>query len=224
MSQNANAPSIYLQEKTKKLAGQDDEYADANFALNDYFFSGRFENLPVYLDLEGDAATEVAYALELDPDELSDFIGLCAARSLRFDQTDPYVDHTTWLKVWSKAGRQNPPPFTALLCAFSIAAERMGADKNFSPNNYYERLFEVLGVKGATNQQKLKHYAKSTRQLWRALNIWLSENDFLNGRPTARPLISHWQYASYALSQALVREADRKRFVGLFETYDLAGR
>ncbi len=197
------------------------EYAEVNSALNDYFFHGRFEMLPVYLDLEGDAETELTEALEMDPDELGDFIGLCAAQSLRFDKTDPYSDHVEWLKDWSQTGRQQPPPFTALLAALSIAAERMGADQNFSPNNYYERLFELLGVKGATNQQKLKLYAKSTRQFWRALNLWLSENDFLLGRPTARALISHWQYASYALSQALVRDADRNRFAGLFESYDL---
>jgi hypothetical protein len=197
------------------------EYAEVNSALNDYFFHGRFEMLPVYLDLEGDAETELTEALEMDPDELGDFIGLCAAQSLRFDKTDPYSDHVEWLKDWSRTGRHEPPPFTALLAALSIAAERMGADQNFSPNNYYERLFELLGVKGATNQQKLKLYAKSTRQFWRALNLWLSENDFLLGRPTARALISHWQYASYALSQALVRDADRNRFAGLFESYDL---
>lgn len=199
----------------------DAEYAAVNSALNDYFFRGRFEMLPVYLDLEGDAETEVAEALGIELDELGDFIGLCVFRSLRFDRADPYVDHTSWLRGWSKAGRQTPPPFTALLCALSIAAERMGADENFSPNNYYERLFELLGVKGATNQQKLRQYAKRTRQFWRALNLWLSENDFLLGRPTAKPLVSHWQYASYALSQALVRDADRKRFVGLFDAYDL---
>lgn len=197
------------------------EYAGVNSALNDYYFRGRFEMLPVYLDLEGDAETELAAALGTDPDELGNFIGVCAARSLRFDKGDPYSDHVDWLKDWSGMGRREPPPFTALLVALSIAAERMGADENFSPNNYYERLFELLGVKGATNQQKLKQYAKSTRQFWRALNLWLSENDFLLGRPTARALISHWQYASYALSQALVREADRKRFAGLFEIYDL---
>jgi len=78
-----------------------------------------------------------------------------------------------------------------------------------------------LGVHEATNQHKLQRFAKSTRQFWRALNLWLSENDFLLGRPTAKPLISHWKYASYALSQALVRETDRERFTGLFEKYDL---
>lgn len=207
--------------QTRPKSASSSEYAKVNTALNDYFFNGRFEMLPVYLDLEGDAEDDLTEVLGVDLDELGDFIGLCASQSLRFDKADPYSDHVEWLKDWSRTGRQEPPPFTALLASLSIAAERMGTDENFSPNNYYERLFELLGVKGATNQQKLKQYAKSTRQFWRALNLWLSENDFLLGRPTAKALVSHWQYASYALSQALVRDADRKRFSGLFESYDL---
>ena len=207
--------------QTRPKSTTSSEYAEVNTALNDYFFNGRFEMLPVYLDLEGDAEDELTEVLGVDLDELGDFIGLCASQSLRFDKADPYSDHVEWLKDWSRTGRQEPPPFTALLASLSIAAERMGTDENFSPNNYYERLFELLGVKGATNQQKLKQYAKSTRQFWRALNLWLSENDFLLGRPTAKALVSHWQYASYALSQALVRDADRKRFSGLFESYGL---
>ncbi len=199
----------------------DSEYESLNRALNDYFFQGRFEMLPVYLDLEEEAGQHVVAALDMDLDELDDFIGLTAARSLRFDKLDPYTDQAKWLVSWSEEGRREPPPFTVLLCALSIAAERMGADENFSANNYYERLFELLGVVGTTNQNKLRQYAKSTRPLWRALNMWLAENDFLLGRPTAKPL-TNWQYASFALSQALVRDADRKRFMGLFETYDLA--
>lgn len=198
-----------------------DEYAALNAALNGFFFRGRFEMLPIYLDLEGDAEIEIATALGIDPTELNDFVGLCAASTLRFDKADPYFDQIQWLKAWSEVGRKEPPPFTALLVGLSLAAERMGADENFSPNNYYERLFELLGVKDAGKQNKLKLYAKHTRQFWRALNLWLSENDFLLGKPTAKALISHWQYASYALSQALVREGDRKRFAALFETYDL---
>ncbi|MES0826577.1 hypothetical protein [Ruegeria sp. SCP11] len=200
---------------------EDQEYKSVNNALNDFFFQGRFEMLPVYLDLEGEAEEQIAEVLGVEQDELCDFIGLTAARSLRFDKGDPYIDQARWLMEWSLHGRRDPPPFTALLCALSIAAERMGADENFSPNNYSDRLFELLGVKDPTSQQKLRQYAKSTRQFWRALNMWLAENDFQLGRPTARAVIGHWKYASFGLSQALVRDADRKRFTGLFEKYDL---
>ncbi len=196
-------------------------YANVNEALNNYFFSGRFGMLPIYLDLEGVAKNEIADALNIEPTDLTYVVGHCASSTLRFDKANPYFDQIKWLKDWSAAGRKKPPPFTALLVGFSIAAEMMGTDANFSPNNYYVRLFELFGVKDSGIQNRLKQNAKHTRQFWRALNLWLSENDFELGRPTARALIRHWRYASYALSQALVREGDRKRFGSLFETYDL---
>ena len=200
---------------------KDQEYLAINNALNQYFFQGRFDLQPVYLDLEGEAEDEIAETLGIEADELGDLIGETAARSLRFDKTDPYVDQAEWLVSWSRSSRSEPPPFTVLLCALSIAAERMGVDENFSPNNYSQRQFELLGVEDATAQQKLRQYAKSTRQFWRALNMWLAENDFRFGRPTARAVVPHWKFASFGLSQALVRDADRKRFPGLFERYDL---
>ena len=203
----------------EQMASQD--YLFVNKTLNEYFFTGRFDMLPVYLDLEGEAEAKVADALGVDPEELADFIGMTASASLRFDKTDPYIDQADWLVKWSRRGRLGSPPFTTLLCALSIAAERMGQDEDFSANNYSERLFELLGVRDSTTKQKLRQYAKSTRQFWRALNLWLAENDFKFGRPTARAVIPSWKYASFGLSQALVRDADRSRFTGLFERYDL---
>lgn len=202
-------------------SSQDEKYAAINTALNNYFFRGRFEMLPVYLDLEGEVVFELASAFDIDSNKLGDFIGRCAARSLQFDKTNPYNEQEKWLKEWSKTGRQTPPPFTALLCALSIAAERMGADEDFSPNNYYKRLCGLFDVKGEKNQRKLSQYGKSTRKFWEALNLWLIENDFMLGRPTAQALIPHWKYVSYALSQALVRDVDRKKFESLFETHHL---
>ena len=199
---------------------QDEKYAEVNAALNDYFFSGRFEMQPVYLDLEDEAESELTRALGVEQDELKNFIGSCVARSLRIDRGDPYINQENWLKGWSKTDRRTPPPFTALLCALSIAAERMGADNSFSDSNYYKRLFELFGVKDSTSQTKFRTYAKRTEIFWKALNSWLIENDSMLGISTAQSLMRGWKYASYALSQALVRDADRKRFTSLFEIHN----
>lgn len=200
---------------------RDEMYNSVNAALNDYFFRGHFEMMPVYLDLEGDAELAVSKALDVAPAKLGDIIGLSAARSLRFDIGDPYADQLKWLKSWRDNGFQNHPPFTVLLCALSIAAERMGSDEEFSPNNYYMRLFETLKITEVDFQKKLKTNARSTKKFWHALEMWLSENDYLFGRPTAYAVIPSWKYAGYALSQALIRDADRNRFISLFETFDL---
>lgn len=200
---------------------QNEKYVEVNAALNDYFFSGRFEMQPVYLDLEDEAESELTNALGMERDKLESFIGSCVALSLRLDRTNPYLDHENWLKEWSKMDRRIPPPFTALLCALSIAAERMGADKSVADSNYYERLFELFEVKDSTNQTKFRTQAKRTEKFWKALNFWLIKNDFMRGRPTARSLMRGWKYAGYALSQALVRDTDRKRFASLFEINNL---
>jgi hypothetical protein len=198
-----------------------DEYELLNNALNAVVFDGRFAMRPVYVDLEDNLALEVSAALGIAPAELDDFIGLAVSETLFGPHYDPYHWHAQRLKAWAKIGRSTPPPFIGLLAALSLAAEKMRADSQFSATNYYERLFEVLGVQGVSRQNLLRQYARSTRPLWRELNQWLTEHDFELGRPTARQ-VNSWKYVSYALSQALVREGDRQRFHLLFAQYDLS--
>ena len=176
---------------------------------------------PVYIDLEDRLAAEVSAGLGIPPVDLEAFISLAVLETLFGAYYDPYHWHTQRLKRWVKSGRTGAPPFTGLLAALALAAEKMRADSQFSANNYYERLFEVLGVKKTAEQNLLKNHARSTRPLWRELNQWLTEHDFELGRPTARQ-VNSWKYASYALSQALVREGDRQRFHLLFKEYDLS--
>jgi hypothetical protein len=91
----------------------------------------------------------------------------------------------------------------------------------YSANNYYQRLFEVLGVTDELNQQKTRNAGKHTRQFWWALNLWLTEYDYALGKPTAKQ-VNSWTYVSYALSQSLVRRADRRRLHLLFAEFGLS--
>ncbi len=197
------------------------KYELFNNALNSVIFDGRFAMRPVYIDLEDSIAEEVSAMLGIVPDELDDFIALAVTETLFGRYYDPYQRHDQRMRAWVKSGRTAPPPFTGLLAALSLAAEKMRADSQFSATNYYERLFEVLGVEDRARQNLLRQYARSTRPLWRELNQWLTEHDFELGRPTARQ-VNSWKYVSYALSQALVREGDRQRFHLLFKQYDLS--
>jgi hypothetical protein len=192
-----------------------------NDALNSVIFDGRFAMRPVYIDLDESIAKEVSDKVFLKEGELEEFLGKTVAGTLLKDGSDPYSQHTKRMNSWKRAGRSKPPPFTALLAALSLAAERMREDSQFSANNYYERLFEVLHVKQEGIQNSLKQKARSTRAFWRELNQWLTEHDFELGRPTARQ-VNSWKYVSYALSQSFIREADRQKLHDLFEEFELS--
>lgn len=196
-------------------------FDDVNSAINRVLFDGRHKLLPVYLDIEGEAEEDIAALLNIPVAECGPAIARATASAMKWSLADPYLWHQKRLEAWDAAGRQEPPPFTALLAAMSLAAERMRADEVYSAQNYYERLFELLGVTQESRKQSLKQHAKSTLPFWLRLNLWLQEQDFEHGRPTAKP-INDWKYASYPLSQALVRDADRRRLHGLFAAFGFA--
>ncbi len=196
-------------------------YDDVNRAVNRVVFDGRHRLAPVYLDIEGEAEEEIAARLNIPAAACGAAIARAAASAMTWEQPDPYSAHLKRLAAWDRAGRQDAPPFTALLAALSLAAERMREDGDYSAQNYYERLFEVLGVTQEGRKQTLRQNAKSTLPFWMKLNLWLQEQDFEYGRPTAKR-INDWKYASFALSQALVRDTDRKRLHGLFTGAGLA--
>jgi hypothetical protein len=196
-------------------------YEDINRAVNAVFFDGRYAHQPVYLDLEDSSREELAEALDISVENLESEIGRHTAHTLLEADSDAYAYYLRELDKWNTIGRKTPPPFTGLLYVLSIAAEHMRADEKVSSSNYYRRLFEVLGINDESGQQKIKHSARSTRQLWRALNQWLMSNDLAYGRPTARQ-VNGWKYVSYALSQALIRDADRKKFHDMFSQYGLS--
>lgn len=196
-------------------------YAVVNRVINGTVFDGRFKLAPVYLDIEGDLEADIAAGLGVPAEDCASAIARSVAATLKWSQYDPFVWHMGELRAWNELDRPEPPPFTALLAALALAAERMRADDDYSAHNYYERLFEVLGVDSEGRKHALRNNAKSVLPFWHALNRWLAENDFDYGRPTAQQ-INQWPYAGYALSQALVREADRRRLHGLFAEYGLA--
>lgn len=199
------------------------KYIKLNDTINATIFDGRFSMVPVYLDIEDELLRELAEHLRIPPDDLGATLGQTVSDTLNWTSGNPYVWHVDSLKSWKQQGRVTAPPFTALLCTFALAAEHMREDDDYSSHNYYERLFEVLGIENEDVHARtaLRLHAKSTRPFWLALNAWLTENDFERGRPTARQ-INHWEYVSYAISQALVRQTDRERFHLMFSLFGLS--
>jgi hypothetical protein len=192
-------------------------YEVANDGLNDVMFSGRYEGRPVYLSLDDYARRALAEKFDKKEDQVEHFIARIVGWQLS-KKGDPYERFIGLTRRWNKLGRYGKPPFTAILFALSYAASLMASDENYSSGNYYERLSGIIEVP----KDRLAANGKSTEIFWKSLNIWLSENDYEYGRPTAQQINSN-KYISYAQSQAVVRDGDRQRFHHLFKKYGFSG-
>lgn len=192
-------------------------YEEINGALNEVLLGGRYEGRPLYLVLDNRARDQLADVLDQHPEEVEAYCCRIVGEYLG-TTGDPYeqVDHA--LIMWEILGRVDPPPFTAVLFALSHAAELMVSDEDYRASNYYERLASLTGVA----RSRLATYGKSTHPYWLRLGKWLADNDFRYGRPTARAVNSN-KYVGVAMSQAIVREVDRKRFHEMFAKYGFTG-
>lgn len=192
-----------------------------NSAINEIFLDGRFQYRPIYMDLEDEEREEVAKKVNLDADEFDIELGRCVAETILWDNPNIYLWHLNNLKKWQSSKFEGPPPFSALLLIFSLAAERMRKGDEFSSSNYYHRLCEVIGISDEKKKTKLSLCAKFTPVFWKALNHWLTKNDYQYGKPTAKQL-SKLKYVSLSMSQSLVRDADRKALHRMFEYFNLS--
>ena len=196
-------------------------FEEVNEAINEVFLGGRFESRPLYLVLDARGREQLsrllADTLGSSPETVEE--NFCAAIGQTLAATgDPYQDIEFEYFSWRVGGRKTAPPFTALLFVLSRAAELMVSDGQFSAANYYERLAALTGVE----KWRLSQFGCTTEQFWRAFNKWLADTDFVYGRPTARA-VNSYRYVGLAMSQAIVREEDRKRFHDLFEKYRFSG-
>lgn len=196
-------------------------YNELNNALNNLFFSGLHSGSPVYLSLEDDEREYLAENFHIPSSELSSHVGEVVASTLDFSKSNIYIAHKEKCDKWKKEGMIDPPPFTALLLALTMAAEQMRSEGDHSASNYYERLFEVFGVGVDQEKQKIRTAARFTPLFWQALNLWLTRHDYFYGKPTATQ-VNNWKYVSYAISQSLVRRGDRARFHSLFSEFGLS--
>ena len=202
-----------------------EEYFYFNNAFNNVFFDGRFQSLPIYLDLEDHIRNELSAALSIPEDDFDNELGSCLFKTFQWDTGNIYQWHIENLNNWKNSNPQEAPPFTALLIAFSLAAEHMrkGDDDDYSASNYYQRLAEIFDPKDQSKKLKISRDGKYTEQFWLALNNWLLKNDFIYGRPTAKQ-INSWKYVSYSISQSLVRDGDRKTLHKLFNYSGFSGQ
>lgn len=216
---DGNAKLRYIKLDNKEMAGMPDQslenYENVNTILNSVFLDGRFQEQPLYLDLEDDLLEEICVETGETPKILVERLCEAVSETLTWGQDNIYLLHERRRRDWIDGGFQVPPPFTALLCVLTLAAEKMSQDVTYSSQNYYRRLCQILRASEDTQHHKVSFAGKFTLPFWQSLNFWLKETHYEFGRDTARQ-VNSWTYVSYAISQALVRETDRIRLKRLF--------
>jgi hypothetical protein len=124
---------------------------------------------------------------------------------------EPVVSETT---SWKYQGAVGDNPSIPLLACAVLAATRMASEGAIGSNNYYRRFRSLLGLSGIGMPA---NYDTAYRVLWSVYTWWLDTH--LRGSLGRSTVQSHPQLTNifFSISQALLRNADRKRFTEFFE-------
>jgi hypothetical protein len=197
-----------------------------NAAIAEVLFCGRYGSRPVYLDFEEETLREVAHKAGANGEPAAALVA-AVAPTLDLETSEHLLEpHVRRLRSWSAGEHASPPPVVALLGYFSLVAERMRAEGDLAASNYYGRFISMLGGDPHDEDLKSKVYrafAESSGTLWTALNDWLEEEPEVRGVPTAFAF-DHRSYVGPAMSQALVRDSDRRALRSLFAEAGLRPR
>lgn len=201
-------------------SAQWDAYDRWNQMLAEVLFPPQDVPSPVYLDIEDEVLSELATRSGVPESEvLGELIGTVAA-TIDLGSSQAFRLHRRRLSSWRAGNRQETNPLVGLLALFSLAAERMASGDGMSANNYYGRLIELLG---AGDRDRLANsYRAVAEPFWSSLNLWLETLGGVRGLPTAYSV--GMRYVGLAISQALIREADRHSLERFFSDFALAPR
>jgi hypothetical protein len=207
------------------------EYDRWDEAFRDVVYSGAHAYQPVFLDVEDALLVEVARrrGLDLTADQAAQrlaadvrttlMLGPAASGSGVLHRHQRRLSHWQFRRRTADTDSATAPPVIALLAVFARAAEMMGHDDQYTSAAYFPRLFQLLGVEKSDEQRFTAAYRRSAEGMWDALNSWLDGMGGAYGLPTAERI--GFRYVGIALSQALIRDADRGALIGFFTSHDL---
>lgn len=195
------------------------EYYRWNDILAEVLFPRLDVSAPVYLDLEPETLAEIGARSGVAEDAVVDTLARVVGATVDLAGTNGFRIHRSMLSEWRTGSREETYPLVALLAVFSLAAERMASGGGMSASNYYGRLSELLG---GVPEKLGQSYRRDAEPFWGGLNLWLATIGGERGLPTAYSV--GLRYVGLAISQALVREADRRRLERFFVHFDLAPR
>lgn len=123
-----------------------------------------------------------------------------------------------WLEMrcrhWKAGSRVDAPPVLPLLAVSVLAASKMATEGDISSSNYYKRLAEVFRV-DTLARDNLRSYSKPVADMWETLDEWMTSRGGKRGHSTISG-DSHLTRIGYPMSQALLREQDRRVLTAFF--------
>lgn len=201
------------------------EYLAWNRAVADVIYPETQDAVPVYMDLEDDELAEIGRAAGhsgADPAAaLADAVrAVTVGPGGRFGLNAVVSETRAWVAQRARVSRDQAPPCIAYLALTCLAAEAMGNDaEDLASLAYYARLARLLKLPDDDAGLR-QQYPRHAEYLWRCLNRWLESLDGERGLPTAYALT--YRFVGLPMSQALVRDHDRRRFPFMFAEYGLS--
>jgi hypothetical protein len=203
--------------------------AEWNAALAARFYREEFTDRPVFLCVDEETLAAVAREEESAQERLpgdhavNDATQDSAAEALvravrsRVRIREPLSAWTQDSVTWRRSGYRGPPPFLSVLAVTVLAATRVSTRND---RGYYVRLNDMLGLSGPGMP---RDFDSDIQQLWLCLNDWLTRVEHgRRGLPTATNLASGYPNVGWALSQTVLRPADRSRLPLLFSALGLS--
>lgn len=198
-----------------------DEYIRWNAAVAETVYAEHLDAAPAYLDLDDDVLRALASQAGHEGDAREGLVRAVRGVTVSGDQFSLRTVEQQ-LRAWRQSvDPSTAPPCLAFLAVTVLAAEDMGnGDADLDQSDYYSRLCRLLALPRDSMAVRNK-YRASAEALWGSLNWWLERLEGLRGTPTAYSL--SYRYIGLPMSQALVRETDRKKLPAFFAHYGLAG-
>ncbi|WP_406304836.1 hypothetical protein OHA61_24545 [Streptomyces sp. NBC_00885] len=143
--------------------------------------------------------------------ELADAV----SAELHWDRPPEMFSRLQWrCRRWESGDQSEAPPVLPVLAVSVLAASKMATQGDISSSNYYERLAEVLSV-GARERDNLRSHFRPVAVMWELLDAWLKTRGGERGHSTVSG-DSHLTRIGYPISQALLREQDRRILTAFF--------
>lgn len=227
------SPGVYTDAESKAREWNIDweRYDLWNGAIYEHFFTGRWQGRPVYLDLDDHALEQLGGLLsdgespDVETLEAEFAAAVVATLLVSEEGAGTFTAHAERLRKWRGSKAENIPPFLALLGFFSRVADQMRSGGGLRSTNYLGRLADAVGIGRSDEDARAKlqrDFRRQSHAFWGALNSWLDESGGARGLPTAR--VFDWRvHIGLPISQALVKEADREKFKGLFARFGFSG-